>query len=171
MPRGEYLCDSEYNPYYDEWAESGQEVSSTGGGRHVSVVEGWLYHYDQGDGFVNKGQPVAFANGIGTAVGIALKDASDQYDVIPIDTEGIWRLEVWATDDIAPGQIMWLCDDGSGTSGIVTDDPYVSSGLPWVLGYAMEPFTFTSNGEFNVVVMAVKVHWMFWWWLFDGNGV
>ena len=170
MTRGEYEAEEQYNPYYDHYAEAGQEVSSTFEGRHVQLSEGWLYHRDlTGDGFVQKGQPVVFT--FGSGVGIALKTATSMTDIIPIDTEGIWRLEVWATDDIAPGQVLWICDDGSGEDGIVTDDPFISSGLPNVLGYAMEPFRFTDNGEFNTVILAVKVHWMFWWWWFDGNGV
>jgi len=168
MPRGEYETMEQYNPYYNPYAEEGQEVSSTFEGRHISLAEGWLYHYDQdGDGLVNKGQPVAFGLW-GAGVGIALQDASDDTDIIPIDTEGIWRVPVWATDDIMPGQILWICDDGVGTDGIVTDDPFISDFMPTVLGYAMEPFLFTPNGDYNVVVMAVKVHWMFWWWFFDG---
>ena len=167
MTRGEYETDEEYNPYYNHYSEDGQEVSSTFEGRHVQLAEAWLYHRDlTGDGLVQKGQPVVFAGMAG--VGIALKTATSQYDIIPIDTEGIWRLEVWATDDIYPGQVLWICDDGSGTDGIVTDDPMVSSGMPAVLGYAMESFSFTTNGEFNTVIMAVKVHWMFWWWFWDG---
>jgi len=96
MPRGEYACYSEDNPYYNENAEAGEEVSSTFEGRHINLAEGWLYHNDQGDGLVNKGQPVAFGGGIGAGVGIALKDAADEHDTIPIDTEGIWRVAVWA---------------------------------------------------------------------------
>jgi hypothetical protein len=166
MTRGTYLPDELHNPYYNPYAENGQEVSSTFEGRHVQIEEGWLYHRDLGGAMIQKGQPFMMPGGAG--VGIALKTATSRNDVIPADTEGIWRLEVWAQDDIYIGEVLWICDDGSGTDGIITDDPLVSSGMPAIIGYAMEPYTFQTNGIFNVVTLAVKVHWMSWWWFFDG---
>ena len=53
------------NPYYDVNRRVGEEVSSTFEGRHVSVLESSLVHVDNGDGLVDKGQPVSF--GIGAA--------------------------------------------------------------------------------------------------------
>lgn len=167
MTRGVYVPDERGNTYYNPYGANGEEVSSTFEGRHITLQEYWLLHRDLlGNGLVQKGQPVSMYD---SAVGVALKTATSQTDPIPIDTEGIWRLEVWAQDDITPGEVMWICDDGAGTDGIVTDDPMVSSGLPAILGYALEPYTFDAQGPaFQPVTMAVKVHWMSWWWFFDG---
>jgi hypothetical protein len=177
MPRSEYLPDEEHNAYYNERGEEGDQVSSTFEGRHVTIAEGWLYHDTTNNSLVQKGQPVSFSWGdfMCLAVGIALKTASSMDDFITIDTEGIWRVKVLATNDIYPGQVLWIGDDGAGTDGVILDDPTVSSGFPQVFGYAVEPFTFTTNGEFNEVVMAVKVHWMAGLWFLggpkNGNGV
>ena len=60
------------NYYYDPNRSAGEEISSTYEGRHIYVQEVLLVHADPGDGLVDKGQPVAFFEG----VGIALKSAS-----------------------------------------------------------------------------------------------
>ena len=78
------------NPYYNAYAVAGQEVSSTNEGRHINVIEHELIHPTHADGLVDKGDPVALFDG----VGVALKSASSVNDIIPIDTEGIWRLSV-----------------------------------------------------------------------------
>jgi len=140
------------NYYYDPNRAAGEEVSSTGEGRHVYIQEAVLIHADNGDGLVDKGQPVAFWEG----VGIALKSAVSTSENIPIDTEGIWRLEVVAANDIMVGQALFITD-----AGVVTDDPTDA----WaVIGYSLQGIT---GG--NTEVIAVKVHWMgvpwtwFWW--------
>jgi len=142
------------NPYYNPYAAAGEEISSTGEGRHVSVQEVLLIHADPGDGLINKGQPCAFWDG----VGIALKDAGSTADNIPIDTEGIWRLSVTAVAAIEVGQALFITN-----AGAITDDPTWA----WaVMGYAMQ---YISGAGTEII--AVKVHWMgvpwiwFWWWL------
>jgi len=85
------------NPYLNTLAVKGEEVSSTFGGRHVNILEGDLVHPAHTDGFVDKGDPVSFGIGwFGLGVGVALMSASADTDVIPVDTEGIWRCEVVA---------------------------------------------------------------------------
>lgn len=145
------------NHYYDPYREAGEEVSSTFEGRHVYVQEVVLIHADiSGDGLVQKGQPVAFYEG----VGIALETAKSESDNIAIDTEGIWRLSVVAVADIVIGQSLFIT-----TAGVVTDDP---TNAQAVIGYALQTVT---NGA--TAVIAVKVHWMgvpwiwFWWFLWQ----
>ena len=140
------------NYYYDPNRMAGEEVSSTFGGRHVYVQEVVLIHADPGDGLVDKGQPVAFWEG----VGIALKSATSTSENIPIDTEGIWRLSVVAVNPIYIGQSLFITN-----AGVITDDPTNA----WaVIGYSMQAID-----EAGIEIIAVKVHWMgvpwiwFWW--------
>ena len=140
------------NYYYDPYREAGEEVSSTFEGRHVYVQEIVLIHADPGDGLVDKGQPVAFWDG----VGIALKSATSTSENVPIDTEGIWRLSVVATWPVVIGQALFIT-----AAGVVTDNP----GVAWaVIGYSMQAIAGAGTE-----VIAVKVHWMgvpwiwFWW--------
>ena len=144
------------NHYYDPKRSAGEEVSSTFEGRHIYVQESLLTHVDNGDGLVDKGQPVAFWEG----VGVALKSATSASENIPIDTEGVWRLSVVATVSVAVGQSLYIT-----TSGVVTDDP---SNAQAVIGYALQQIT--SPGT---AIIAVKVHWMgvpwiwFWWYFYQ----
>lgn len=141
------------NYYYDPNRKAGEEVSSTFEGRHVYIQENILIHADPGDGLVDKGQPVAFWDG----VGIALKSATSVSENIPIDTEGIWRLSVVSNFGIMVGQALFIT-----AAGIITDDWTVA----WaVIGYALQAITGAATE-----VIAVKVHWMgvpwiwFWWY-------
>ncbi len=155
VAEGEFWEQSEEvgpNPYLNVYAQAGAEISSTYEGRHVQIQEAVLTHVDLlGDGLVQKGQPVAFWEG----VGIALKTASATSENIPIDTEGIWRVSVVASGNIVIGQSLYIT-----TGGVVTDDPTSAQA---VFGYALQ--TIASG---NTAVIAVKVHWMTlnWMWLF-----
>ena len=154
---GSQVAEVGVNPYYNPYAEAGEEISSTYEGRHITVQEILLIHADPGDELVDKGQPVAFWEG----VGIALKSATSTAENVPIDTEGIWRVSVVsAVADIAVGQSLFI-----NNVGVVTDDP---TNAQAVFGYALQQIT---NG--NTAVIAVKVHWMslnwlwfLWWWFF-----
>ncbi|MBU2072792.1 MAG: DUF2190 family protein [Gammaproteobacteria bacterium] len=137
------------NYYYNPYAQAGDEVSSTLEGRHVYLQEIVLIHATTADGLVDKGQPVAFWDG----VGVALKSATSESENVPVDTEGIWRLSVVATAQIRVGQSLFITGDG-----IVTDDPTNA----WaVIGYALQEIA-----EAGTEIIAVKVHWMGvpWWW-------
>lgn len=138
------------NHYYNPYAQAGEEISSTGEGRHIYVQEVVLVHTDPGDGLVDKGQPVAFFEG----VGIALKSASSTSENVPIDTEGIWRVSVVATAAITVGQSLFI-----NTSGVVTDSPVDGQAI---FGYALQQIAGAGTS-----VIAVKVHWMAlnWLWL------
>jgi hypothetical protein len=75
---------------------AGDEISSTYEGRHITIEESLLVHPYHADGLVDKGDPcyVASANGSGI-VGVAFKSAVAATDLIAIDTEGIWFLNVY----------------------------------------------------------------------------
>ncbi len=147
------------NAYYDPYAQAGDEISSTYEGRHVSVQEVVLVHVDPGDELVDKGQPVAFWEG----VGVALKSATSTAENVPIDTEGIWRVSVVAVASIVIGQSLFIT-----TTGVVTDDP---TNAIAVFGYSLQ--TIAVSDDPVTAIIAVKVHWMslnwLWliWWHFE----
>ena len=144
-------------PYYVPNIVAGTEVSSTGEGRHVSVLESNLVHVDPGDGLVDKGQPVSFGIGWeGAAVGTALESANAATDIITVDTEGIWRHEVVAGWDVIVGTIIFIT-----AAGVLVDWP--PDEFAHIFGYAVEPMSAGTE------VIAIKVHWMdtgIWWILF-----
>jgi len=146
------------NPYYDVHRLAGQEVSSTGAGRHILVKESDIgAHPAHADGLVDKGDPVALFD----AVGVALKSATSVNDIIPVDTEGIWRLSVTNTGlnnfgTIVPGQVLFI----SG-AGIITDHWVGGYGYA-IFGYALQPID-----SVRTEVIAVKVHWMYPYWYYD----
>jgi len=143
------------NYYLDTYREAGEEVSSTYEGRHIYVQEVVLVHAP-GSGLVQKGQPVAFWEG----VGIALKTATSTAENVPIDTEGIWRVSVVsAIGSIVIGQSLYIDN-----SGVVTDDP---TNAIAIFGYSLQTIAA------GTAVIAVKVHWMalnwgwLWWWIIN----
>jgi len=146
------------NPYLDPYAVKGDEVSSTYAGRHVNILEGDLVHPVHTDGFVDKGDPVSFGIGwFGQGAGIALMSAQSDHDIIPVDTEGIWRCEVVCVWDLVVGQIVFITSLGVLVDWPIDDECHI-------LGYALQPI---AAGETEVI--AVKVHWMdtgVWWWWF-----
>jgi hypothetical protein len=144
------------NPYYDPYRVAGEEISSTGEGRHVLVQEGDIgAHPAHADGFVDKGDPV----GLFDAVGVALKSAQAVTDIIPVDTEGIWRLSVTNTGlnnfgTIVVGQVLFITG-----AGVITDD--------WTTAYAIFGFALQGIDSVRTEVIAVKVHWMYPYWYYD----
>jgi len=149
--------DASLNPYLNPYAVAGQEISSTSEGRHVNILEGDLVHPAHADGFVNKGDPVSFGIGwAGLGVGIALMSASADTDIIPIDTEGIWRCEVAAEWDMIVGQLVFIT-----SAGVLVDWPPDEN--THIFGYTLQPLLAGTG------TIAVKVHWMdtgVWWWWF-----
>jgi hypothetical protein len=92
---------------------AGEEGSSTYEGRYLTFAESDLIHPAHTDGFVDKGDPVN-AGGI---VGVALGSAAAATDLIAVETEGIWYLNVVASDD-------------AGTSAVsIGDDLYIATGI------------------------------------------
>jgi len=79
--------------YLATTATAGDQVSSTYEGRHITLEESYLTHpYHAADNWVNKGDPVLINDEI---VGVAFTSATANTDLIAIDTEGIWFLEVF----------------------------------------------------------------------------
>lgn len=76
--------------YANTGQSAGEECSSTGGGRHLTFEESVLTHPYHADTFVDGGDPVF----VGDTVGVAFKGAAAATDMIGIDTEGIWWLNV-----------------------------------------------------------------------------
>jgi hypothetical protein len=151
---------------------AGEECSSTYEGRHITVLESELIHPYHSDGLVDKGDPVIVGDPTTGAVivGVAFKSAAAATDLIAIDTEGIWFLNVLGIDSdgtndghahaLALGDPIYI-KRAAGTVGA----PYMLSGqdnpedfLPfgYVLGAvaASTPATPT-----DPTLVAVKVHW------------
>jgi len=148
------------NPYYNAFETfEGREISSTGEGRHILVKESDIGgHPAHADGLVDKGDPVALFD----AVGVALKSAQSANDIIPVDTEGIWRLSVTNTGlnnfgTIVPGQVLFIT-----AGGVITDD--------WVSSYAIFGYALQGIDSARTEVIAVKVHWMYPYWFYDPQG-
>jgi len=148
------------NPYTNAYeAVAGRQISSTLEGRHVNIEELNLIHPTHADGLVDKGDPVAFWDG----VGVALKSATANTDSIPIETEGIWRLPVTNTGvntfgDITVGQVLFI--DATGT---IFDEWSTSFAI---FGLALEPIADPGQGAPITQVIAVKVHWMYPYWFY-----
>ena len=106
---------------------AGEQISSTGEGRHLTFLESELFHPQDDDGFVQKGDPVVVQTSTGYIVGVALQTATSASDLIAIDTEGIWNLmvyadcdEIWATEfsgAIVPGDLLFI---NQVTAGAIT---------------------------------------------------
>ena len=149
---------------------AGDQISSTYEGRHLTMLEGELVHPYIADGFVNKGDPVILCtyNSLTSrknAVGVAFNSGSADTDQIAIDTEGIWRLYVYADDDdgtsaITPGDPLFIHDgsDGASETGGGLGDATISKRMNIAtqipFGYALGAVGAGLEGT-----IAVKVHW------------
>lgn len=132
---------------------AGQEVSSTSEGRHVTLVESELIHPTHSDGFVNKGDPVVFGTAALQGVGVAFKSAAAATDLVAVDTEGIWIIDVNAADDggnraIEGGDRLYINVSTAIVSAIAT----AATQRPF--GYALGHI---DSGATETI--AVKVHW------------
>ena len=124
---------------------AGEEISSTYEGRHVTLLASELTH---AGAVVTKGLPVVF----GGAVGIALKTEVAGTDLIAIDTEGIWVIDVYAQDidggsAVVPGDRLFIKTDTCVVSKIAYQPGYIP------FGYALGD---VNAG--NTDTIAVKVH-------------
>lgn len=148
---------------------AGDEISSTYEGRHLTMREDELIHPDRTSDFVNKGDPVIITYidtpGVaGQAVGVALATATAETDLIAVDTEGIWRLYVYADNDdgaciVYPGDPLFIAKSpvtsapaGGGTgAGAISKVTNLATQIPF--GYAMG---YIGSGLEGTI--AVKVH-------------
>ena len=131
----------------------GEEISSTYEGRHITLLESDLVHPTHADGFVDKWDPIVSATGNPCIVGVALNSAAAATDRIAIDTEGIFALDVVATNDagnsaVAGGDLIYI----NTTTGVLSKISNQATQVPF--GYALGIIT---AGETNSI--AVKVHW------------
>ena len=133
----------------------GEEISSTYEGRHVTVLESELIHKAGNvGGFVDKGNPVIFGTPLGHGIGIAFTSAAAATDLVAVDTEGIWIVDVVAADDggnvaIAGGDVLYINTTTAVVSAIATG----ATQIPF--GYALGIITTPGNIE----RIAVKLHW------------
>jgi len=144
---------AERTPYDATYQRPGDECSSTLEGRHVNVYEDLITHPAHADGFVNKGDPVLVGYSL---VGVALKSASSVDDVIPIETEGVWYLNVYAEQaNIGVGDMIFI----DWTTAVLSND-WTDAPFGHALGQVLSDQT---------TLIAVKVHafqLLFPWWLF-----
>lgn len=153
--------------YLNTGREAGDEISSTSEGRHVSLEESYLIHPYHADGFVDKGDPVYVGENV---VGVALNSAAAATDIIAIDTEGIWFLNVMgAVDDgsadglaqaLIPGSPIYIekatAANAATTIGYLTGRADPSHFVPF--GFALGDVTAHVTTR---TVTAVKVHGTF----------
>jgi len=135
-------------------ATSGDECSSTYEGRHITLEESLLTHPSHADSLVDKGDPVIFGGANGFGVGVAFKSAAAATDFIAIDTEGIWFLDVVASDDdgtsaVDEGDVIYI----NLTTCVLSK--IKNSNTQRVFGYALGDLTASATAD----VVAVKVHW------------
>jgi hypothetical protein len=140
---------------------AGEEGSSTFEGRYLTFVESDLVHPYHADGFVDKGDPVLVGDNI---VGVAMTSAAAATDLIAIDTEGIWYLNVLG------------CISNGGSAGVahtgVAGDPVYIQRTPGTDVYLLSgeqesdkfaPFGYilgaTTASTTVPTLVAVKVHW------------
>lgn len=142
MPQGVY-------PTADACAV-GEQISSTGEGRHVTLYGDNLEHGSQVS-YVTKGYGVWFGD---HAVGMPFdtQTAALGNPLMAIDTEGIWCVDVWGQNDagnatVVPGQQLYI----NTTTGLVSR---ISNGATHIcFGYALG--NVSSNATERI---AVKVH-------------
>jgi len=146
--------------YVNTGQSAGEEASSTYEGRHLTFEESVLSHPYHSDGLVDGKDPVR----VGDIVGVAFKGAAAATDMISIDTEGIWWLNVLGSvsddsddgvaQELAPGTPIYI----KKTPGT---DTYILSGQSDPVSW--QPFGYTlSTVTAHLTVptlVAVKVHW------------
>jgi len=152
----EPVAEEQPTAYDATYARAGQECSSTNEGRVVNIMESLIVHPAHADGFVDKGDPVVVGWSL---VGIALRSASAVTDMIPVDTEGIWYLNV--TDamgwNIGIGDMVFI----DWVTAVVSND-FMANPFGHALGFVALGTT---------ALIAVKVHafqilpWWFWWFV------
>ena len=127
----------------------GEQASSGAEGRVLTFEESQISHPSHTDGFVDGKDPVC----IGNIVGVSMSGAAAATDLIAVDTEGIWWLNVVASNDggtsaIARGDRIYINTTTCVLSKIVTAATQIPFGVACgALG---------ASG--TAAVLAVKVH-------------
>ena len=137
-----------YSAYAEDSAREGDEVSSTYEGRHLTFLASDITGQDTT--LVTKGRPVVVGEHI---VGVAFETEVAAADLIPIDTEGVFLLEVVATDE-------------DGNNAVVAGDELFIHKTNAVISKNANKVTHTRFGyalgnidAASTAVIAVKVHW------------
>lgn len=134
---------------------AGTQVSSTGEGRHLRLLDSTLTHPSHSDAFTDKGDPVVVATG--DIVGVAFNSSTAATDYVNIDTEGIWNLSVTGTHSDGTA-------DGANNAVVIGDFLYINISDGTItkehdpvthkfFGFALGPVSAGST-----TVIAVKVH-------------
>jgi hypothetical protein len=126
---------------------AGTEISSTYEGRHLTFLETEITH---SGAFPTKGIPVVVGNQI---VGVPFTTLTAATQYCAIDTEGIWVIDVVATDDagnsaVAGGDLLYI----NTTTCVVSKISNAATQIPF--GYALGIIT---GG--NTDTIAVKIHY------------
>jgi len=152
--------------YLSTGHSAGEECSSTYEGRHITLEESYLIHpYHAADTLVDHGDPVLFAVGSDwmNGVGVAFNSAAAATDLIAIDTEGIWFLNVL-------GCVSDGTNDGAARALHAGDPVYIAKAAnqvnqlsgqdnpdEWVpFGYLLGDVAASTTAP---TLVAVKVHW------------
>ena len=127
----------------------GDEISSTYEGRHLTITESDMVHPSHSDGFVDKGDPVIIGDKI---VGVALKSAAAAADLVAVDTEGIWVLDVNGANDggnnaVAGGDTVYI----NRTTGVLSKIQNTALAHPFGMALGI-----VASGATTAI--AVKVH-------------
>ncbi len=127
----------------------GDEISSTGGGRHVTLYADNLEHGSQVS-YVTKGYGVWSTHAVGIPFAT---QPSGENPLISFDTEGVWCVDVHGANDggdeaVAVGEAVYI----NTTTGQVSKIRDNATQLPF--GYALGVV-----GSGNIERVAVKVHW------------
>ncbi len=125
------------------------EVSSTYEGRHLTFLEADITGHEHS--WPTKGHPVVVGEHI---VGVALKTGAAVDDLIAIDTEGVWALSVYATDE--DGNVAVVAGDElyiDRTTGLISKNN--NKNTHTLFGYALGG---VPSGV-TPYIIAVKVHW------------
>jgi len=133
----------------------GDQISSTGEGRHVTLYPDDISHGSQ-VAVVTKGYGIWFEEAVGMPF-VTQTAATNLISQGAIDTEGIWCVDVWGQNDagnctVIPGEKLYI----NITTGLVSKINNVVNQLPF--GYALG-----NVGSNATERIAVKVH-------FDPNG-
>ena len=147
--------------YVNTGQSAGEEASSGGEGRVLTFAESVLTHPYHSDGFVDGKDPVLIGN---NTVGVALKGAAAATDMIAVDTEGIFWLNVLGTisDGTNNGAARALAaGDPVYIQKVPSTDTYLLSGQDDPANFVPFGYTLsTVTASLTVpTLVAVKVHW------------
>jgi len=131
----------------------GDEVSSDGEGRTVTLLESDLIHPTHTDGFADKGDPVVFGTTGLKAVGISKGSAIAATDRLAVDTEGLYGVDVVAVNDagnslVSGGDLLYI----NVATGVVSKISDQATQIPYGIAFGI-----VTAGETNTI--AVKIHY------------